>query len=539
MERRLYYITLFSVMTGIVLSCLLFGLFYQVETKNIQQQFQAEVDKKADAITQAMELHFEALYSLRLAYDNYGLLGHDEFLSLAETIISRHPSIQALEWIPRVPDSERANIEAQLSEGNPNLFFTERVASGEMVRASDRSVYYPVHFIEPMAGNEAALGYDLGSNALRLDVIHRARDTGTLQLSEGLKLVQANDEHSGLLSFIPVYQMVSPQSVQHRRDTLVGFVLGVFKLGEILSETYIRGEEDIMEFKLIDIGASTDNKVLFKQPNIDAPEQLLELDFRYTHSVLDLGGRRWVIEATPTQTYFAQKRTQTPWAVFAVGIFFFGLSSWFGLVTMRQNKLFLEEIDIKNQALNQANAKLERLTKTDGLTGIANRRFFDEYFEQEFRRAQREDKPIALLVIDIDYFKEFNDAYGHQAGDRCLRLVASELERVLKRPADMIARIGGEEFGVLLPNTTNGEVVAKQCRTIVERLSIEHCGAGELAFVTVSIGAVSAESARGQTADTFFNTADSALYQAKKAGRNRVRAIKVRRELTADLASLC
>lgn len=539
MERRLYFITLFSILMGIVLSCLLFGLFYQVETTNIQREFEAEVEKKSDAITKEMELHFEALYSIKLAYDNYGQLGPDDFSTLATTTLIRHSTIQALEWIPIVKGYQRASVEGEAATRIPGFVFTERVATGEMVRATARPVYYPVYYLEPIAGNEAALGYDLGSNTVRLDAIHRARDTGGLQLSEGLKLVQANDEQRGLLSFIPVYQIVSPQTVQQRQETLLGFVLGVFKLDEILSATYVSGEEEKMMYTLIDVGAPADNKVLYKQFNLGNQQQSLETEYSYTHSVLDRGGRRWVLEATPTKAYFAKKRTETPWIVFAVGNVFFSMSIWFGFITMKRNKVILQEIDIKNKELNEANTKLERMTKTDGLTGIANRRFFDEYLEQEFRRVQREDKPIALLIIDIDYFKAFNDTYGHQAGDRCLRLVATEIERVLKRPADMVARIGGEEFGILLPNTTNGEVVAKQCRAVVERLSIEHRGAKEVAFVTVSIGAISAESVKGHTTDTLFNTADAALYQAKKAGRNRVRAIKLHAELPAVMATQC
>ena len=539
MERRLYYITLISMVTGVILSCFLFWLFYQVETKSIQREFESEVIKKADAITKVMELHFEALYNVKLAYDNYGPLEPNEFTVLASTTLARYPNIQALEWIPRVTDNQRSEREAQAAQRIPGFMFTERVASGEMVRATDRMAYYPVYYLEPVAGNEAALGYDLGSNSLRLDAIHRARDSGEMQLSQGLKLVQAGNEADGLLSFIPVYRTASPSSLKQRRESLLGFVLGVFRLGEILTAAYIPGEEAIMRYSLIDVGMPTDSQVLLRQPQSDKPLIGLFDSFSYSRSVLELGGRRWVLEALPTIAYYSQKRTLVPWLVFAGSVVFFVFVTGLGYVTMKRNMVFLQKIDTKNQELHIANATLERLTKIDGLTGIANRRHFDEFYEQEFRRALREEQPIALLVIDIDYFKQFNDTYGHQAGDRCLKLVANELKQVLKRPADMIARIGGEEFGILLPNTTDGEVVAKKCLTAIERLAIEHLGAGDQAVITISIGVVSAESVHGHTIDSLFNTADVALYQAKRAGRNRVRAIKVHRPLSAETASLC
>lgn len=542
MERRLYYITLFSIVAGIVLSCLLFGLFYHVETKSIQREFEAEINKKAELLSGSLTLQFEALYGVKLAFDNYGVLLPDEFSVLATTILSRHPQLEALEWVPYVAGKQRTEQESFVARRLPGFEFSERVASGDMVRATDRPAYFPVYYLEPLAGNEAFLGYDLGSNSIRLDAIRRARDSGEMQLSEGLKLLQpvgGSGDNSGLLSFLPVYRQPEPESVYRRRESLLGFVVGVFRIGEILPVTYLAGEEESLHYSLIDLSAPADNQVLYHYPLMTKQNDNLLDQLTYTRSVLQQGGRRWVLEATPTNAYFEQRRTVTPWLVFAAGSLFFGIVSWLGSTTLKRSKLFLAEIDSKNQQLNTANAKLERLTKTDCLTGIANRRFFDETYDQEFRRAQREDLPLALLIVDIDYFKEFNDNYGHQAGDRCLKLVANELERVLKRPADMIARIGGEEFGILLPNTTDGEVVAKQCRAAVERLNIEHRGAGELAFVTISVGVASAESVRDQTKDTLFNMADTALYQAKKGGRNRVRAIKIRPELADEVVSMC
>jgi len=539
MDSRLIHVTVISIATGITLSCLFFWLFYKMETKNIQREFEDDVEVKASALYQKINFHLEALYSVKSTFDKSGVLSSSEFSDLVAQTLTRHKKIHALGWIPKVDHSARDEMEAPGRENRPGFQITERVATGEMVRASDRDVYYPVYYVEPVAGNHAVIGYDLGSNALRREAINRARDSGQLQLSGGVKLVQAAGEQSGLLSFIPVYNTEAPQALQQRQNTIVGFVVAVFNFDEIFNVAYVVGDERNMTLMLIDTTASKGNHQLFKQPQNNSGDNGLLKPFLYSQTVLDMGGRRWVLNAIPTEYYFSERRTTMPWLVLIGGNLFFAFATLFGFIILRRNKAINRDIDIKNQELNAANARLDRLTKTDGLTGISNRRCFDEYLDQEFRRAARESKPIALLLIDIDYFKAFNDNYGHQAGDRCLTLVATELERTLKRPADMIARIGGEEFGVLLPNTTNGEVVAKQCKAVLERLAIEHKASDVYPFVTISIGVVSAVSVANQTIESLFNTADAALYQAKKGGRNRVRAIKINGEVPKELVSLC
>ncbi|MGF1684348.1 diguanylate cyclase domain-containing protein [Photobacterium minamisatsumaniensis] len=541
MDRRLLFITACTVLTGVILLCVLFKLFYQVETSNIQRQFESDTQEKVDALSQEIALHLEVLHSIKVAFDNLGGLEPSAFSSIAQSSISRHQNIQALEWIPRVTEEQRQAFEQQASIRIPNFKFTERVASGEMVTASVRNEYYPVYYVEPVNGNEAAIGFDLGSNAIRLNAIMSATDSGKIQISEGVKLVQSGIESAnvGLLILLPVYETVSPQTVKKRRESLLGFVLGVYNLTDILANILQDAETEGMAFKLIDVGAIDANKVLFNNKLTDSEHLMPENQFIVSKSVLDDGGRRWVFEAIPTKLYFTSKRTKLPLMVFAVGVLVFGLSMFYGFIIMKRNHQILLSLDIKNKALDEANKKLERLTKTDVLVGIANRRYFDESLEREFMRASRDGRPLALMVIDIDYFKAFNDTYGHQAGDRCLRIVAGELERVLKRPADMLARIGGEEFGIILPNTTNGEVVAKQCRQVIERLAIAHSGSKVSDVVTVSIGVVTLYTLTDQTIDSMFNHADVALYQAKNSGRNCVRAMKVAKPQPETVAGLC
>jgi diguanylate cyclase (GGDEF)-like protein/PAS domain S-box-containing protein len=174
--------------------------------------------------------------------------------------------------------------------------------------------------------------------------------------------------------------------------------------------------------------------------------------------------------------------------------------------------------------LAEANRRLEILATQDGLTGLGNRRFFDETFSREYRRALREGGSLALIMIDVDHFKPFNDRYGHLAGDACLKSIAEAIGAAVRRPADFAARYGGEEFVVLLPNTHEAGAVeiAERIRRAVRELKIAHIF-GVDGLVTISAGLVASSiSERGVSPDDMLRSADRALYRAKNAGRDRV-----------------
>jgi diguanylate cyclase (GGDEF)-like protein len=173
--------------------------------------------------------------------------------------------------------------------------------------------------------------------------------------------------------------------------------------------------------------------------------------------------------------------------------------------------------------LLQANRRLEVLATQDQLTGLANRRSFDDVLARECRRTAREGTPLSLLLLDLDYFKHFNDTYGHVAGDRCLRAVADALQQGVRRPGDLVARYGGEEVAIILPNTDlpGALSVAEQLLERVRALGIAHA-ASPHERVTLSIGAASLHGMQANRAEQrLIEAADRALYRAKESGRNR------------------
>lgn len=184
-------------------------------------------------------------------------------------------------------------------------------------------------------------------------------------------------------------------------------------------------------------------------------------------------------------------------------------------IAIKQSTLF-EQLELANQ-------ELELIAISDSLTKLANRRRFDEYMDLEWRRAMRQQSWLSLILCDIDYFKPYNDTYGHQAGDACLQKVAEAIARAVRRPGDLVARYGGEEFAIVLPNTelAGAMRVAEEIRVRVRGLGIPHSASKIGEIVTLSLGVTTTFPSPHKSISKFIGLADIALYQAKKEGRDR------------------
>ncbi|WRH66835.1 MAG: PleD family two-component system response regulator [Planktothrix sp. GU0601_MAG3] len=191
---------------------------------------------------------------------------------------------------------------------------------------------------------------------------------------------------------------------------------------------------------------------------------------------------------------------------------------------IERERLLTTQLEETNQKLEQVNQELQRLALIDGLTQISNRRCFDDYLKQEWQRSQREQLPLSLILCDIDFFKAYNDTYGHQAGDECLKLVAAILKECSRRPADLVARYGGEEFAIILPNTNilGATKVAQSVMALLKEKMIIHQGSKIEPYLTLSLGTTTTIPDYKFSPERLISMADQALYQAKINGRNRL-----------------
>jgi diguanylate cyclase (GGDEF)-like protein len=487
---------------------------FEVEKEFID--FRSRVDLRAATFDRDLDVNFEALRSLAILFNDGDKPDRHTFNQLAESIMARHSHVHAFSWEPRIGYADRAALEKQAREVFPGFDITQRNGD-KLITASKRPEYFPVYYISPYLGNEAALGFDLASDAIRLDALEKARDSGGLQATASITLVQERGEHKGFLVFLPVYQG-SQATVELRRKNLIGFISCVYRLADIFSHsawsTDSRFEIDfkIMEKISVDkkavIYPSSDEGKLFNNAFF-TEKKSLKKSYLYEKELPSVLGQTWTLMASSPKKQLSYKDFFGPIAFFAVGMLFSIFMS-----------MYLLQISKDAKGLRALNKRLDAISYLDGLTQIENRRRFDEYIAQELLRAIRTQSAMSVLMIDVDYFKSYNDHYGHVEGDRVLRDIATALKTVINRPVDLLARYGGEEFVIVLPDTEEAELIAARCNQVVRDLKIPHAYSAAASIITVSIGFETFIPDQGAQVSLVTENADKALYRAKEKGRD-------------------
>ncbi|MBW7469797.1 CHASE domain-containing protein [Marinobacter sp. F4218] len=491
---------------GIVVSIALGRTLYLEESRAIDLEFRSDIDQLSAVFEREVLLNLEILYALKEAVSVLPEMNSERFGVMTKTILERSPAIQAFAWAPMVRRSDMPAFVREQREEFVNFQIRESGASG-LREAGTRDWYVPVQFIEPLSENRTALGFDLASETSRLAALLKARATGNMAATAGIRLVQEPENQRGFLVFAPLYRSPTDDPSPGSAMQHYGFINGVFRIGELVSLAI--GDEltgDIL-LQVYD-RSGQDNTLLFSSDSAD--DERWEAEERYTSAVFDIGGREWVVEAVPSEAFVQSRRGGFPLFVALAGITLTCLVVGYFTLSVR-----------RNSELSEAKTKLERISLTDSLTGLANRRHFDACLEREYRRAVRQGSALSLVMIDIDHFKEYNDEYGHPAGDACLKKVADSLRKVVNRPGDLVARYGGEEFGIVLPDTESPKDVGEFCRRAVEALEIPHKASSAASVVTISVGTstLTPETWQQNLTD-LLHRADEALYQAKETGRN-------------------
>lgn len=496
---------LFTIIGLLVLSLFSYRLWV-AESENIRSSFRYEVARQAASFEREVQLNLEILLTLNIAFSQYEQIDNELFTSLTLDVIERVPAIQAFEWAP-FADAAAADELENLYSDDEGFWLYEHDDQGNRIAVSEREWYVPVRFVAPFESNAAVLGFDLASEERRLNAMLSARDKGEMVATQRLRLVQEPADQSGIIVFTPLYRGAS-DTLQQRRDNHHSFLNATFQVSELFRHSVSRNILGSIRFQVVD--QSSGNGELLYSSHDDAENNWLT-EWIHSEHLSEIAGRQWVIVAIPAAEYVSQQRGYLPATVMISGVILIILLLGFTAVLLN-----------RNHQLNLARRQLEAISLTDSLTGLANRRHFDQHLENEWARSVRQGSSISLLMIDIDRFKPYNDLYGHLQGDKCLKQVAHALDSVLKRPTDLVARYGGEEFAVILSDCSEPETIAEQCRAAVEALSIPHPSSDISDFVTVSIGVNTVNPHQGLSPKLLAGHADQALYRAKELGGNRV-----------------
>jgi len=523
-NSRLKRILTSVAIVGITLSSLSALFLYERETDTIKREFQKDVDERAVSIYRELLINFETLRSLAILFNGDEVPEYARFKLEAQRILSRHDDVKALEWIPKISHAEREQFITESRKIYPDYQLRERHQQGNMINAKVRQNYFPVSYITPLVGNEAALGFDLASSLTRLATLEKTRDTGIALATASITLVQEKEKQKGFLAFLPIYRGDS-SSVEERQKNLLGFVLGVYRIKDIFTSSGLTNEITGIQMTLVDKTSTKEPEVLYQHLALIDP--VIDDELTYGKDLPAIWGRKWSLMAKPTVNYIEPRRSILPQTVFVIGLGLTLLVIWYIKMTIQRTELIKSMVTKKTNELREVNRQLELLSRSDELTGIANRRRLDETLEKEWLRAIRNGSALSFILIDIDFFKQYNDNYGHLKGDECLKEVAMALRHTPRRSSDLVARYGGEEFALILAETDNAEFVAEKCRQAIRELAIPHHYSTCADVVTISVGICTCQPTVDIYAHHMVDAADKALYKAKNTGRNKVNRVEL------------
>lgn len=316
---------------GIALSYASFKVTQGWEDARALNQLQEQVRNHGFAIEEELLVHLDFLKSINALYETSPFVSRNAFRFFTQSLLKRARGVQALEWIPRIADDVRDHYEwGARDDGLANFQIKEKDADGNFVAAGTRPEYFPVYYVEPLKGNEKALGFDLGSNATRLEALTKARDTGNVVVSARIKLVQETGDQFAFLAFHPIYQKnFIPDAPAPERKTLLGFALGVFRIGDVVENALAKQTRAAgLDIYVFDNNATGGNRFLYFHPSRarkTKPPPVSEeevLSGPHLTTNLMVGDRQWSLVFKPIAGHFAGTTTWLPWSALIVGLLF-------------------------------------------------------------------------------------------------------------------------------------------------------------------------------------------------------------------------
>jgi diguanylate cyclase (GGDEF)-like protein len=468
----------------------------------------------SDSLRRSMD-NLRSVSSILIYFDD---VNFQQFKNFAQTHMEGNSGLEIIEWQRVVLESERQLfIEYARQSGLPDFELWEPDVHANKVAAAIREEHVVNLFALSPKINADTIGMDLAWSEARMASKWKARDEGRAQASGFFAVLDSRGVAIpvGFAITLPVYAgAVVPTTIEERHQKLLGYVAGVYALQQVLLA------------QLNHLNTSGFNVTISDgQQNTPALESIAGPNSAYSLTTpINVYGSQWQITLTAIDGFVPQSNAMVWWLMLFFIVAFGGVFLVF-MSLLQRNNLNLQSLHSElEQALKQvkkSEAHFSKLARIDPLTGLYNRRDFFEKLPLELEKSARNRYPMALLLLDIDHFKRVNDNYGHPAGDEVLRSFA-DICKAVSRRIDYVARIGGEEFAILLSHLDQDEahLLAERLLATVANAKIELPQDNVFISVSVSIGLAMQQT--NEDGEQLLNRADQALYTAKKSGRNQV-----------------
>jgi diguanylate cyclase (GGDEF)-like protein len=556
------------VVLGLAATISVWGLLKDREVQLVRAEFASRACDRAAAIGRQVQDDVNLLFATSAFLAGSDNVTREDFQKFVQVLMVRAGSTLAIQWAPRVTHERRDEFEQwQEWETGITTGIVEVDRAGVLHPAGIRDCYFPVgYLVEPKGVPTWSIGFDQASQPLRWQAMQRAVETGDANTTERLALLRPTPDetdHFGVLVVLPVFDADGDlTTLAQRREHLAGFLFGVYRLSDIVRNALANFSDSGVNCRILDVtdGHAANDLHLHLVPSADKSGARKYGNEQVTPELvyaapIQVPGRKWIVECWPTRQFMQSNASILPGLSVIgglVGTCLLATLIWIvdgradaveRIVVERTSELReanhrLEQevcermaaesklaedarnLEEFNRQLEQARCELERQAAIDPLTGVLNRLSLSKRFASEWSRACRQDRPLACVLLDIDFFKKINDTYGHPVGDAVLESLGRLLRDEL-RDYDCVARFGGEEFCILLPDTGEEDAVAWAERLRILIASTPMSGGAATFPITASMG-VAARCPDLTDSDELLNQADEAMLVAKRQGRNRV-----------------